>query len=680
MNRTALDGMSLQMADVYAACVDQLLVNLARHFKFIAEGAPIPKSWEYQVQKLAEMGQVTRESEEIILSMLGGADETLQSLLEASIMEGLKTAEAPLRKAAEKGLLRGGTELHPRQMQAFRMFYAQSADRLNLVNTVMLDSTQKAYTATVADIASKIDNTQAILNTAAGEIVTGVAPFNKVLHDSVRKMVDNGITGFIDHGGHHWSPEAYVAMDMRTTMTNTARESVWEQSESYGVDLYQVSWHNGARPKCYPWQGKVISRNGWTGEVEDDEGNKVVVHSESEIESFQYGGGLFGVNCGHYPIPFIPGFSRIRKPEQNEEQNAKEYAESQQQRALERKLREEKRELAVMKAQGATPEEINAQKIRIKNANTNLDDFCRDTGRARQRARETAPINATFPDGYKQTYYERGVIRRNPNTPTTPTTPNTPATPATTAETNVKTFKSATTRDEAEQYAQERFAERVDYKGISLENANTINETLTELTEKYPINKLDYIEQRPQGSVARANYSLLEINGKKLGKTLDEEQKVFDAIRADNRQRIQEIKDRYAGRNIPPFAQKDINNLGKELKFTRYGVHSSYDNHVKVVITHEYGHIFSDQYFGMSNSNRANPNYDSNWQLRGMYNKWKQAYDRAWDTGDIYKLSKYGSKNPKEFFAECFAAREMGEKLPDYVENLLMEVITNGIM
>ena len=416
MNRTALDGMSLQMADVYAACVDQLLVNLARHFKFIAEGAPIPKSWEYQVQKLAEMGQVTRESEEIILSMLGGADETLQSLLEASIMEGLKTAEAPLRKAAEKGLLRGGTELHPRQMQAFRMFYAQSADRLNLVNTVMLDSTQKAYTATVADIASKIDNTQAILNTAAGEIVTGVAPFNKVLHDSVRKMVDNGITGFIDHGGHHWSPEAYVAMDMRTTMTNTARESVWEQSESYGVDLYQVSWHNGARPKCYPWQGKVISRNGWTGEVEDDEGNKVVVHSESEIESFQYGGGLFGVNCGHYPIPFIPGFSRIRRPEQNEEQNAKEYAESQQQRALERKLREEKRELAVMKAQGATPEEINAQKIRIKNANTNLDDFCRDTGRARQRARETAPINATFPDGYKQTKWERGIKRRDPNT------------------------------------------------------------------------------------------------------------------------------------------------------------------------------------------------------------------------------------------------------------------------
>jgi hypothetical protein len=218
-------------------------------------------------------------------------------------------------------------------------------------------------------------------------------------------MVDNGIAGYIDHGNHHWSPEAYVAMDMRTTMTNTAREAVWEQSDSVGCELYQVSWHDGARPLCYPWQGKIISRNGWTGTVEDDEGNKVQVHSESEIESFRYGGGLFGVNCGHYPIPFFPGFSRMRPPQQNEEENAKEYAESQQQRALERKVREEKRELEVMKAQGATKEEIDAQKIRVRNANANLTEFCDKTGRARQPGRTSTPINATFPDGYQQTRY-----------------------------------------------------------------------------------------------------------------------------------------------------------------------------------------------------------------------------------------------------------------------------------
>ena len=61
-------------------------------------------------------------------------------------------------------------------------------------------------------------------------------------------------------------------------------------------DLYQVSSHNGARPLCYPWQGKVISRSGWTGTVKDLYGDDVTVHSEDEIESFRWGGGMFGVN------------------------------------------------------------------------------------------------------------------------------------------------------------------------------------------------------------------------------------------------------------------------------------------------------------------------------------------------------------------------------------------------
>lgn len=424
MNRGQLDGLSWRMSEVYSACVDRLLVNLARHFKFISEGAPIPGGWDYQIRKLAEMGQVTRESEEIILSMLGDADGALQAMLEESIRNGLKDAEPALRKATERGLMTGNVQaIAPRQMQAFQAYYAQSADKLNLVNTVMLESTENAYRATVSDIATKIETTQGILNTSTGQIVTGTDTFNRVQRDAVRRMVDNGLTGFIDHGGHHWSPEAYVAMDMRTTMTNTARAAVSERMDDYGCELYQVSWHDGARPLCYPWQGKVISTNGWTGEVEDGDGNKVQVHSESEIESFRYGGGLFGVNCGHYPIPFFPGFSKQRPPEQNEEENAKEYAESQQQRALERKVREEKRELEVMKAQGATKEEIDAQRIRVKNANTELNDFCKQTGRARQPGRTSTPINATFPDGYKQTKWEQGIRRRDP-TKSTPAPPN----------------------------------------------------------------------------------------------------------------------------------------------------------------------------------------------------------------------------------------------------------------
>ena len=141
----------------------------------------------------------------------------------------------------------------------------------------------------------------------------------------------------------------------------------------------------------------MISRSGWSGEVEDLDGNHVHVYAQSET-SYGEAAGLFGINCGHYAIPFIPGYSKARQPEQNSEENAKEYEESQEQRALERKLRYEKRDLEVMKAQGATDAEIKAQRARVKTARNNLDDFCEETGRARRTGRERTPIKAEWPD------------------------------------------------------------------------------------------------------------------------------------------------------------------------------------------------------------------------------------------------------------------------------------------
>ena len=400
MRPALIDNMSWAMAEVYGAVTDRILVNLARLFPYIKDAGEVRGAFEYQARMLGQMGQVNRETAEIIMQSLDGADQALRGALETAILDALKTEEPKLRQAAKKGLLGGAgfipPELSPNQMQAFQAYYAQSADKLNLVNTVMLESTEDAYRATVADITNRIQRTQSILNVGTGEVVTGVSSWNQALHDAVAKMVENGLTGFVDHGGHRWSPEAYAAMDIRTTMFNTARAAVWERANDYGADLYQVSSHNGARPLCYPWQGKVISRSEWSGEVTDLYGEMVRVYAQSET-SYGEPAGLFGVNCRHYPMTFIPGFSTLRGEPQDPEENAEAYALSQQQRGLERKLRQEKRDLAVMKAQGASAEEIRAQKERVNRASAQIEDFCDEHDLPRRRNREFTPVNATWP-------------------------------------------------------------------------------------------------------------------------------------------------------------------------------------------------------------------------------------------------------------------------------------------
>ena len=107
------------------------------------------------------------------------------------------------------------------------------------------------------------------------------------------------------------------------------------------------------------------------------------------------------INCGHYPLPFIPSVTKVPEVRQDEEDNAKQYAESQQQRALERKFREARRDLDVLKAQDAesvNPDAIKAAKAKIRRADEKLNQFCDETGRKRRREREYAPVDAKWPD------------------------------------------------------------------------------------------------------------------------------------------------------------------------------------------------------------------------------------------------------------------------------------------
>ena len=457
MNPEFIDGMSWEMAEVYGAITDQILINLAKYFPYYKTGGKVPKSaFTYQASMLAQMGQVNRETMAIIRNGLVDADDALKGVLEQAIIDSVSKAETPLLNAVKAGIFAPPTTpiVTPTQMRAFQLYYGQACDKLNLVNTVMLESTRSAYQQAVSDVVSEIEladrlnRTQIAIDTAAGETLTGVSSWNQAVKHATDRMKQGGITGFIDHAGRHWSAEAYTAMDIRTTVANTARAATWETNEHFGNDLYIVSWHSGARPGCYDWQNKVISRTDTSREVADLDGNSVHVYAQSET-TYGQAAGLFGINCKHYPNPFIPGVSIIRGEPEPPEVNERHYQESQEQRRLERKLREEKRDVLMAKAQGAPEEEIKALQAKARQTSSDINDFCESTGRARHRDREAVYTKRDFPSkdtydvgkfeqaqrdktrqffqsGGAQQQYNAGVM-----TPKTPLVPNTPpATPA----------------------------------------------------------------------------------------------------------------------------------------------------------------------------------------------------------------------------------------------------------
>lgn len=237
---------------------------------------------------------------------------------------------------------------------------------------------------------------------------------------------------------------------------------------------------------------------------------------------------------------------------------------------------------------------------------------------------------------------------------------------------NTPVFVDAKTKEEAEAYAL-KFADSVNYNGITLDNCNEINKALEELTSKYPIKKLDIIKQKRMAPIATANCRELNINGSKIGKAYDNS--VADDVKTYKEQ-IDAIKARYPHR-IPPDMQRKIDILEKKVSqyYSRWSVCGDYG--IRGTVAHEYGHIIADQYFGQINYGRADAILQG-MDATTMANKVEGVFSQAKKTGDIYSLSKYGAHNSHEFFAESFCAYDRGEKLPDYIEQMVKDVIAIG--
>ena len=58
-----------------------------------------------------------------------------------------------------------------------------------------------------------------------------------------------------------------------------------------------------------------------------------------------------------------------------------------------------------------------------------------------------------------------------------------------------------------------------------------------------------------------------------------------------------------------------------------------------------------------------------------LQERWENLYKKACKNGDVKRISRYAASSPDEFFAECFAYRENGGKLPRDYEKVLDNII-----
>lgn len=361
---------------VYAACVDECMAALCKHFNTKASG--YSGTFAYQTAMLAKLGAVRRETADIIARHTSGMDGMVSEAVRTAMLQAVKEVEPSLVAAVKAGVV-DGTDVPVSESikTALTSYSHQAVEQLNLVNTVMLESCLNNYRALVSNTAAyeaQLDKAQEILNAQTGKVITGVSSHQQAVRQAVQQFARTGLTVFTDKAGHRWSPEAYAAMDVRTTVNNAARQAVLDRNQEYGNDLVSVPINATARPKCYPWQGKVISTANESRTVTDLHDRPVHVYAISET-TYGEPDGLWGINCHHQPTPFFAGLSVLRGEVSDKEDNDELYALTQQQRRLERDVRNLKREAVMLDAAG-DQEGFAAAARKVKAAQARLRDHC----------------------------------------------------------------------------------------------------------------------------------------------------------------------------------------------------------------------------------------------------------------------------------------------------------------
>ena len=381
MTREQYDELSAPLVRVLLDMEDDILREIAAQ---LSRDGDISDTSKWRIRQLARAGRFDKRAAPIIAGYSEVGDgQAMDAVLTAAETE-IGYLDNAVQAANAAGLSEYFSDIPAEEsaLGAAKAFQKQAASDLNLVNTVMQYKAGSAYVNAVnaiyRDTAEGRQGALDIMGKGAAKAVSGQMSLQEATRKTIRELAQKGIPAFVDKRGREWSPEAYVMMDMRSTLGNTARAAQNARCDEYNIQLIEVSSHMGARPLCAPYQGRIFSRDGSKGVTTDGAGGKIYYTPLSET-SYGQPAGLFGINCGHVQYPFVPGINFQRYFPYPKEENDRRYMQFQQQRAMERGIRAAKRECMMLQETGDT-EGLQKASLRLRNQREKYSAYCKETG------------------------------------------------------------------------------------------------------------------------------------------------------------------------------------------------------------------------------------------------------------------------------------------------------------
>lgn len=663
-----LEAISMALEPQFRELEQRIMSDIVRRISINGE---ITRAADWQVTRIAQLGESKREIKKAIKDTLGLSTKEVNHLYKDVLRKGYER-ESELYK------YKGRTQIP----------FAENHELQQLIGAVskQTDGELKNITQSLGfakrgadgklEFTPVADYYQKTLDSAMLDISSGAFDYNTVLKRMVKEMTNSGLRSVDYATGHSNRVDVAARRALMTGMSQLTAKVNESNAEQLGTETFEVTAHGGARPEHQEWQGR------W--------------YTKDELESICGLGevtGLCGANCYHDYYPVVPGISEpTYTAEQIEEFNRKEnepveyngktytkYEATQRQRKLETTMRAQRQEIKLLKEGGASEDDLIAAWSRYRGTSAEYARFSKAMDLPQQRERVTVDglgnigqgkYKADTPSEAKQEAPQQTQDTQKGNSPVEQNDATQDVTEAVTTPDNVNI----------------EFVDKSEESGI-------IN------NKEQPITTIEQASDYLNSVFASVENNVLSLNEKLIIDSTEQLRKLnskFGVLNNDNTgyisgSRVKALAETY---NDPSSSRNDLtlsstyfsseNNLVTTERIMQdrfYSMPISEDYMRVATITHEYGHMLENEIIRSRISQDAFDKYqaalergerksvaltslrsEEKTQAKAIFNEIVEiAKENNPDFVLKDNLSTYGHKNHFEFFAECFMNSQCGK-------------------
>ena len=338
--------------------IERFMIRFGRGEKKLLTGTD-----EWQAWVLKQAGGNLDEIQKALAKSTGKSQQEIAKIFKDS---GIQAAKADAEAAAVTF-----SSLSPRMMAIITDAYERTVGEISNITRTTAGATNQAFIG--------------ICDDAYWKVRTGAQSYTAAMLEGVKAL--GQVQPIVRYpSGHKDTLEVAVLRCIRTGVAQSSGNMTIQQCKDMGWNHVLVSQHLGARVSD---TDPIADHAGWQGKVYCIAGKDAQFDNLLDATGYPENPlGMCGYNCRHSFTPFLPGVSRNNNKPIDTEANRRAYELSQTQRAMERRIRAQKRKCAALHtavkscedtAGKAKLQEKYAQSAkRLQDQNAAYTKFCAD--------------------------------------------------------------------------------------------------------------------------------------------------------------------------------------------------------------------------------------------------------------------------------------------------------------